>query len=139
MIFINKSLYRLKPIRGERNEGCHYPMTAFSFSAMLILLFSSCASPQNPPVIKKSPIQLYLSCCSGCHGMNGEGGAGPSFLDNEFIYGSQKNITTYIIKNGTGERGMPAWREILSEKEIYILSDYIISLQRESNKSKRKL
>ena len=71
--------------------------------------------------------------------MNGEGGAGPSFLDNEFIYGSQKNITTYIIKNGTAERGMPAWREILSEKDINILSDYITSLQKPANKSQRKL
>ena len=77
--------------------------------------------------------KIYNKTCSTCHGSNGEGiqalGA-PNLKDANWLYGSSQAEIEYTVRNGrTGV--MPAWKEILGEEKVHLVSTYIYSLSRE--------
>ncbi|HEV7839048.1 MAG TPA: c-type cytochrome [Gemmatimonadaceae bacterium] len=64
--------------------------------------------------------------CSGCHA-HGGGGMGPPLMDAEWIYGSEpQNIFATIAEGRPG--GMPAFRERLSNDQIWRLVSYVRSM-----------
>jgi cytochrome c oxidase cbb3-type subunit 3 len=64
--------------------------------------------------------------CSGCHA-HGGGGMGPPLMDAEWIYGSEPgNIFATIAQGRPG--GMPAFRERLSNDQIWRLVAYVRSM-----------
>jgi cytochrome c oxidase cbb3-type subunit 3 len=64
--------------------------------------------------------------CSGCHA-HGGGGMGPPLMDAEWIYGSEAgNIFATIAEGRPG--GMPAFRERLSNDQIWRLVAYVRSM-----------
>ena len=73
---------------------------------------------------------LYTAKCSACHGVSGEGVIGPNLTDHFWIHGKglRKDIIQVVAK-GVLEKGMPAWRETLSEDELLAVSGYIYSLK----------
>jgi mono/diheme cytochrome c family protein len=92
----------------------------------------------NPPVelppevataeLPLSGPDLYQQVCAQCHGVQGEGGIGPSLIDPAF----QKSKTDQVIY-GTINKGHPAtvmiaWGEILSAEQIQQLVDFIRQL-----------
>lgn len=69
----------------------------------------------------------YEQLCLSCHGANLEGtGRGPNLIDDKWIYGNTRSNIAGIIRNGSINKGMPAWNGVLSDQEIKELSDYII-------------
>src|SRR5215472_575531 len=80
----------------------------------------------NDPKVISAGHELYLEKhCSHCHGSTGEGGVNlvkrdltnPSFVFDAIADGRER-----------GGLRMPAWREVLSDREIWQITAYIISL-----------
>src|SRR5215210_2309269 len=64
--------------------------------------------------------------CSGCHA-HGGGGMGPPLMDAEWIYGSEPANIFATIAEGR-PNGMPAFRERLSNDQIWRLVSYVRSM-----------
>ena len=66
--------------------------------------------------------------CAGCHGDHGGGGMGPSLRDERWLYGSSPAQIARSIADGRAH-GMPAWRRMLTDAQVWQLAAYIKSLR----------
>lgn len=78
--------------------------------------------------------QGRYAVCAACHGADGKGmealGA-PNLTDNVWLYGgSEKAIAATIEHGRTGV--MPAWKDILGEDKVHVISAYVYSLTNKS-------
>ncbi|GAA5187934.1 cytochrome-c oxidase, cbb3-type subunit III [Ferrimonas gelatinilytica] len=72
----------------------------------------------------------YMKGCFACHGMNGEGNqmlGAPNLSDDAWVYGGSRGVIAESIKNGRSGQ-MPAWKEILGEDKVHLISSYVYSL-----------
>lgn len=102
-----------------------------SFSATPRQLFDSMGSlfedgPSEEELAKAET--LFGTTCAPCHGADGGGNIGPNLTDEYFIHGADMEKVQAVIVNGVPEKGMAAWGEMLSEKDITGLAHYIVSL-----------
>ena len=73
--------------------------------------------------------KIFLENCSACHGKLGEGGVGPNLTDDYWIHqGGIKDIFK-TVKFGWPEKGMKAWEQDLSARQIQEVSSFIKTLQ----------
>ncbi len=85
---------------------------------------------------------LYKQHCAACHGTRGEGGIGPSLVDNVFLYvpGDMPDEDYFeIINNGTqpgmvedgrtAKGGMPPYSSTMDKKKIWSVVAYLRSLK----------
>ncbi|GAA4886755.1 cytochrome-c oxidase, cbb3-type subunit III [Ferrimonas pelagia] len=73
---------------------------------------------------------VYMKGCFACHGMSGEGNpmlGAPSLKDDAWLYGGSRAAVADSIKNGRSGQ-MPAWKEILGEDKVHLISSYVYSL-----------
>lgn len=71
--------------------------------------------------------QLYMQMnCVGCHS-HGGGGMGPPLMDDQWRYGGRIDQIATTIAEGRPD-GMPAWRDKLTEDQIWDLAAYVRSL-----------
>lgn len=75
-----------------------------------------------------------FAMCVGCHGANGEGSeklglpmGAPALNDNTWLYGGSERAVKASIANGRAGV-MPAWKDILGEEKIHVISAYVYSL-----------
>ena len=61
--------------------------------------------------------------CQGCHGANGEGGAGPKLAGDEKILKDPVYVHTILVK---GKGAMPAFEGKLDDKELYAVANYVL-------------
>ena len=61
--------------------------------------------------------------CKSCHG-EGQGGAGPSFLDGWWNYGPEMVSVFSSIRDGR-PHGMPAFRDAMTTEQIWQLAGYV--------------
>lgn len=59
---------------------------------------------------------IYASNCALCHGQNGEGGAAPALVGVKDRLGEEEHLA--VVRDGRPGKGMPSWKERLTEKEI---------------------
>ncbi|MFQ5889794.1 MAG: c-type cytochrome [Gemmatimonadota bacterium] len=72
--------------------------------------------------------KLFLKFnCYGCHGTQGGGGMGKPINDTRWAYGGDDASVLETIRNGR-EGGMPAFRDILTEDEIWKVMAFLRSL-----------
>jgi cytochrome c oxidase cbb3-type subunit 3 len=64
--------------------------------------------------------------CAGCHAYDLTGGIGPDLTDASWQYGGKPGEIYHTIAEGT-PRGMPAWKDKLTQDQIWQLVDYIVS------------
>jgi cytochrome c oxidase cbb3-type subunit 3 len=64
--------------------------------------------------------------CNGCHS-NGGGGMGPALMDDKWIYGSAIENIAASIREGR-PNGMPTFRGLIPEHEIWQIAAYVRSL-----------
>ena len=65
--------------------------------------------------------------CAGCHSAGGGGGMGPPLIDSLWVYGSEpENIFEPIVEGRPN--GMPAYRERLSNDQIWRIVSYVRTL-----------
>lgn len=72
--------------------------------------------------------EVYAGSCVGCHGANGEGGIGPSFLDGEWTHGSAPEEILRSVSEGIPAKGMPAWGPILGPEKSRQVAAYVATL-----------
>ncbi|HEX9154684.1 MAG TPA: cbb3-type cytochrome c oxidase subunit II [Nitrospira sp.] len=94
------------------------------------------------PVAISQGAALYKQHCAACHGDKGQGGIGPSLIDNVFLYesGDMPDDDYFeVINNGTqagmvedgrtAKGGMPSFSNAIEKNKIWALVAYIRSLQ----------
>ncbi|WP_081908983.1 cytochrome c [Deinococcus sp. YIM 77859] len=65
---------------------------------------------------------VFAANCAGCHGAQGQGGAGPALAGNEKIVKDPVYVHSTIVK---GKGAMPAFTQ-LSEQEVYAVANYVL-------------
>ncbi|MDX2370601.1 MAG: cytochrome-c oxidase, cbb3-type subunit III [Colwellia sp.] len=75
--------------------------------------------------------------CAGCHGVEGQGSlamgtpmGAPNLSDNIWLYGGSQRAVEESIRNGRAGV-MPAWKDILGEEKVHVISSYIYSLSQD--------
>ncbi|MGB0938039.1 MAG: cytochrome-c oxidase, cbb3-type subunit III [Colwellia sp.] len=78
--------------------------------------------------------EAKFAICAGCHGSEGQGSlamglpmGAPNLADNIWLYGGSKRAIEESIRNGRAGV-MPAWKDILGEEKIHVISAYVYSL-----------
>lgn len=84
----------------------------------------------DPKDVAKGEELFTAKVCSACHLTDGGGLIGPNLTDRYTISGCDyESIFTVIAKGGRPGKGMIAWEQTLSKKEIQQLTSYILTLQ----------
>ena len=81
--------------------------------------------------------RVYKIYCAGCHGFQMEGASASKLIKTEWKYGKSRNDLIRNITSGIPSTDMPAWGELLKEKEITDVVDFIIASQKSSPKEQR--
>ena len=81
----------------------------------------------KPEAIKEGD-RIFDARCSECH-MDGTGGAGPDLTDETWIYGGSDAEVFETISGGR-KGGMPSWRGVLSNDDIWKVMAFIRSIHR---------
>lgn len=68
---------------------------------------------------------IYEANCAPCHGLQGEGGIGPTFADNYWLHGGDIASVFKIVKYGVAEKGMIAWQDQMRPQQIQQVSSYL--------------
>ncbi|GAA5534337.1 cytochrome c [Deinococcus aluminii] len=122
----------------ERNDAV-MPWVAIVCAAImwiiLLFLFNKETAPE-PVVVDPAVVasinqqwptlgqQVFTSAgCIGCHGAQGQGGAGPKLAGDEKILKDPVYVHTIVTK---GKGGMPAFGDKLSEEQIYAVANYVL-------------
>ncbi|MBY6063095.1 cytochrome-c oxidase, cbb3-type subunit III [Pseudidiomarina sediminum] len=74
--------------------------------------------------------QKNFAVCSACHGADGKGNqqlGAPNLTDNIWLYGGSQETIEETIRNGRNGV-MPAWKDILGEDKIHVISAYVYGL-----------
>lgn len=71
---------------------------------------------------------IFQGKCMACHGMKGEGLVGPNLADNYWIHGGTVQEIKHTIENGVLEKGMLAWKTMMSADDIIAVTAFVWSL-----------
>jgi len=78
-----------------------------------------------------------FAMCAACHGADGKGSVAhnlpfgaPNLTDNIWLYGGSKRAVEETLMNGRAGV-MPAWKEILGEDKVHLLTAYVYSLSQD--------
>ena len=86
----------------------------------------------NAPALAQGQ-QLYMQMnCVGCH-FHGGGGMGPPLMDDEWRYGGRIDQIAESIAEGR-PNGMPAWRDKLTDDQIWKLAAYVRTMSGQPSK-----
>jgi len=66
---------------------------------------------------------VYTDFCSACHGVNGEGGAGPQLANNAFVSGRSAIINQVLY--GATDHGMPPFAPVLTDEQVAAVTTYV--------------
>lgn len=86
------------------------------------------AKPLTDKISLESGNTIFIQHCAACHGRVGEGGLGPNLTDDYWLHGGRFKDIFKTIKYGWPEKGMKAWQQDLSAKEINEVVSYLISI-----------
>ena len=107
-------------------------LTEEEINALVAWLSAQYEQGPPPEIAAAGPMAvLYWDACSGCHGVNREGGMGPALIPQR-LSDTDKETIGDAISNGRQGTAMPPWQDKLSEQEIDELIDYLLSPVEES-------
>ncbi|TKB50450.1 cytochrome-c oxidase, cbb3-type subunit III [Ferrimonas sediminicola] len=72
----------------------------------------------------------FMKGCFACHGMDGTGNklmGAPNLTDKAWLYGGSRKVIEESIRNGRAGV-MPAWKEVLGEDKVHLITAYVYSL-----------
>ena len=98
------------------------------FGLFLFLTNTLAAQKENAP-----GAEVYMNYCSACHGKNLEGGQAPSLLTTKWKHGDSKKAVIQTIKKGVANTSMMAWENMLTEKQIEAVTDYMLALKKKKS------
>src|SRR5690554_5134477 len=74
-----------------------------------------------------------FAVCAACHGQDGTGNyalGAPNLTDNIWLYGGSQDAIEETLRNGRNGV-MPAWKDILGEDKIHVISSYVYGLSQD--------
>ena len=71
----------------------------------------------------------FQTNCLPCHGPEGQGLVGPNLTDNYWIHGGAITDIRNIIEVGVPDKGMIAWKGLLTSAQMDELSAFIFSIR----------
>ena len=80
----------------------------------------------NADAVEAGHVLFGKMNCAGCHAYDLTGGMGPDLTDAVWLYGGKPGEIFHTIEEGT-PRGMPAWKDKLTQDQIWQLVSYIQS------------
>ena len=72
---------------------------------------------------------VFATACASCHGADGGGLIGPNLADGFWLHGAGPEPVWRVINEGVLDKGMPAWKDQLSDDERAGLVAYTASIQ----------
>lgn len=72
--------------------------------------------------------EIYAAKCLACHGAAGEGLVGPNLTDDYWIHGASISDIKHIVLEGVLDKGMIAWKAMMSGEEIDTVVAFVWSL-----------
>ena len=89
--------------------------------AAVCLAFLQFRQAEDYKAALEDPRKIYTEKCASCHGEKVE-----AFVDRKWKHGTSKAELVKSIKEGYADFGMPAWGEIIPDKDVQGLADLII-------------
>lgn len=77
--------------------------------------------------------KAQFAVCAACHGQDGKGNyafGAPDLTDNIWLYGGSEMAVTETVTHGRNGV-MPAWKDILGENKIHLVTAYVYSLSQD--------
>lgn len=109
------------------------PDTVFPGGAKPAALDPRAADYENNAFAIAQGQQLFETMnCVGCHS-HGGGGMGPALMDSQWRYGGRIDQVAQSIAKGR-PNGMPAWEGKLTDRQIWQLAAYVLSLSGQAPK-----
>lgn len=102
----------------------------YLFFTLSLFLFLSKARSQSGG-------DVYMNYCSSCHGKKGEGIRAPSWLTAPWKHGETKKAVLQTIKKGLPNTEMMAWENLLTEKQLEEVTEFVIALRKKEKAPKR--
>jgi len=81
---------------------------------------------------------LFSKVCAPCHGQNGEGVVGPNLTDKHWLHGNTPEDVFKTIKDGVPNTSMVAYGNMYSDKDILLLTSYILKSLQGTNPANAK-
>lgn len=101
-----------------------------------LLLFSLSVFSNDGQILAKGK-WYFKKHCAYCHGKEAQGELAPNLTDEFFIYGAQKEVINAIVRNGVPDKGMPAWKEIVTkDDQLTAIIEYVYSIRGKKLKGK---
>lgn len=82
----------------------------------------------DPAVLAKGK-EVFAGKCVACHSAEGQGLVGPNLTDKYWIHGGKITDIRTVIVTGVLEKGMLAWKGVLSDDEINAVTAHIWSIR----------
>lgn len=74
--------------------------------------------------------KIFAEKCASCHGPDGGGIIGPNLADNFWIHGKGGLVDiAKVVADGVADKGMPPWKTMLKEDEVFSVVAYVKSLK----------
>ena len=73
--------------------------------------------------------EVFSQKCAACHGPSGQGLVGPNLTDEFWLHGGQIDQINRTIYDGVPEKGMLAWKSLLSREELQGVLAYVWSIR----------
>ena len=74
--------------------------------------------------------KVFATNCASCHAADGGGLIGPNLTDRFWIHGKGSYVDLYrVIAGGVADKGMPAWKALLSKDDLLAVVVHVKSLQ----------
>jgi glucose/arabinose dehydrogenase len=123
--------------RRRRGRGAG-PGTAISRGVLFVLgaigLALTVLAGRTEAGERPAPTQTYAAYCSECHGAALEGGRGPPLLGARWLGAEARASLLRAVRAGVPERGMPAWADVLDERTVDELVEFILARNETSSK-----
>ena len=88
----------------------------------------SLASLVQDKAKQKAGSEVFTQKCASCHGNLGEGLIGPNLTDKYWIHGGKVEDIKKTIEVGVLDKGMLAWKGVLTDDEIVSVTAFITSI-----------
>lgn len=107
-------------LKAEALKEASKPKVSAGESELLALISNSEALAKGK--------EVYVAKCLACHLTQGQGLVGPNLTDDYWIHGGKISDIKNVVTNGVLEKGMLAWKTMMSEQEINAVTAYIWTL-----------
>ena len=77
----------------------------------------------------KDGAHIFKTLCAACHRPDGGGLVGPNLTDEFWVHGCTEEDLIKFINVGNPAKGMLPWKGHLTDKQIKLVSQYILSLK----------